>query len=80
MINQLTICNILNSQNDLGTPEIRAAVASMIEKKKDYVLVFLKYNTEELYGLPDGCCVQARQIPVHCCLPSYTGVKKYRNI
>ena len=31
LFNQLTLHNILNRRNDLGTPELRAAVASMSE-------------------------------------------------
>ena len=59
LFNQLTLCNILNGRNDLGTPELRAAVASMSEEQNDNVLVFLECNTEELAGLPNGCGVQA---------------------
>ena len=54
LFNQLALCNILNSRNNLGTPKLRAAVASMTEKQKNDALVFLKCNTEELAGLPDG--------------------------
>ena len=59
LFNQLTLCYILNGRNDLGTPELRAAVASMSEEQKDDVLVFLECNTEELAGLPNGCGIQA---------------------
>ena len=59
LFNQLTLCNILNGRNDLGTPELRAAVASMSEEQKDDALVFLDCNTEELAGLPDGWGMQA---------------------
>ena len=59
LFNQLTLCNILNGKNDLGTPELRAAVASMSEEQKDNVLVFLECNTEELAGLPNGRGIQA---------------------
>ena len=54
LFNQLTLRNILNGRNDLGTPELRAAVAAMSDEQRDNALVFLKYNTEELAGLPDG--------------------------
>ena len=27
LFNQLTLCNILNGRNDLGTPELRAAIS-----------------------------------------------------
>ena len=40
-------------------PELRAAVASMTEGKKDDALVFLECNTEELAGLPNGQGMQA---------------------
>ena len=59
LFNQLTLCNILNRRNDLGTPELRAAVVSMSEEQKDNVLVILECNTEELAGLPNSCGVQA---------------------
>ena len=49
----------INGRNNLGTPELRAAVASMSEKQKDDALVFLKCNTEELAGLPNGQGMQA---------------------
>ena len=54
LFNQYTLRNILNGRNDLRTPELRAAVASMNEEQKDNALIFLKCNTEELAGLPDG--------------------------
>ena len=65
LFNQYTLCNILNGRNDLGTPELRAAVASMNEEQKDNALIFLKCNTEELAGLPDG---QGMQVVVNVCI------------
>ena len=59
LFNQLTLRSILNGRNNLGTPELRAAVASMSEEQKDDALVFLKCNTKELAGLPDGQGMQA---------------------
>ena len=59
LFNQLTLRNILNGRNDLGTPEIRAAVATMSDEQRDNAQVFLECNTEELAGLPDGCGIQA---------------------
>ena len=59
LLNQLTLRNILNGRNDLGTPEIRAAVAAMSDEQRDNALVFLECNTEELAGLPDGRGIQA---------------------
>ena len=54
LFNQLMLRNILNGRNNLRNPELRAAIASMKEEQKDDALVFLKCNTEELAGLPDG--------------------------
>ena len=59
LFNQLFLRNILNGRNDLGTPEIRAAVAAMTDEQRDNALVFLECNTEELAGLPDGQSIQA---------------------
>ena len=59
LFNQLTLCNILSGRNDLGTPELRAAVASMSEEQKDDALIFLECITEELAGLPNGRGIQA---------------------
>ena len=59
LFNQLTLRNMLNSRNNLGTPELRAAVAAMTDEQRDNALVFLECNTEELAGLPDGCGIQA---------------------
>ena len=59
LFNQLTLRNILNGRNDLGTPEIRAAVAAMSDEQRDNALVFLECNTEELAGLPDEHGIQA---------------------
>ena len=59
LFNQLTLRNILNGRSDLGTPELRAAVAAMTDEQRDNALVFLECSTEELVGLPDGCGIQA---------------------
>ena len=59
LFNHLTLRNILNGRNNLGTPELRAAVAPMSEEQKDDALIFLKCNTEDLAGLPDGQGMQA---------------------
>ena len=64
LFNQLTLCNILNGRNDLGTPELQAAAASMSEEQKNNKLVFLECNTEELAGLPNGHGIQA---VANCC-------------
>lgn len=54
LFNLLTLRNILNGRNNLGTTELRAAVAVMSDEQRDNTLVFLECNTEELVGLPDG--------------------------
>ena len=59
LFNRLTLRNILNGRNDLGTLEIRASVAAMSDEQRDNALVYLKCNTEELAGLPDGRGIQA---------------------
>ena len=47
LFNQLELRNILSGRNNLATPKLRAAVASMSEKQKDDALVFFKFNTED---------------------------------
>ena len=59
LFNQLTLRNILNGRNNLGTPELRATVAAMTDEQRDDALVFLECNTERLAGLPDGRGIQA---------------------
>ena len=54
LFNQLTLRNILNRREDLGTPKLRAAVASLTSEKRDNTICFLECSTEELAGLPDG--------------------------
>ena len=58
LFNQFTWINILNGRDDLGTPELKAAVALILDKQRDDALVFLKCYTEELSDLPDGCRIQ----------------------
>ena len=41
IVNQLTLRSILNGQDDLGTPEVRMAVAALAEKQKADTLLFL---------------------------------------
>ena len=57
--NQLTLHNILNGQDDLGTPKLRAAMASLTREQRDNAIFFLECSTEELAGLPDGQGIQA---------------------
>ena len=58
LFNQLTLRNILNGRNNLGTSELRAAMATMLDEQRDNALVFLECNAEELAGLSDGCGIQ----------------------
>ena len=59
MFNQLTLCNILNRREDLGTAELSAAVAALTNEQRDDAVCFLMNDTEELAGLPDGQGIQA---------------------
>ena len=59
LFNQLTLHNILNGMNNLGTPELRVSMAAMTDEQRDDALVFLECNTEELVGLPNGRGIQA---------------------
>ena len=66
LFNQYTLRNILNGRNDLGTPELRAAVASINEEQRDDALVFLECNMEELAGLPDSQIYKLLRMYKHC--------------
>ena len=59
LFNQLTLRNILNGRNNLGTPELKAAVAAITDEQRDDALVFLECITEELAGLTDKYGIQA---------------------
>ena len=59
LFSQLTLRNILNGRNNLGTPELRAAVSAMTDEQRDDALLFLECNTEELVELNEGCGIQA---------------------
>ena len=53
-IKKLTLCNILNGREDLGSPKLRAAVAALTSEQSEDTSCFLKCSTEELAGLPDS--------------------------
>ena len=55
LFNQLSLRNILNGRNDLGTIDLRATVDALTDEQRDNTLVFLECNTEEPAGLPVGC-------------------------
>ena len=59
LFNQLTLQNILNRHEDLGTAELRAAVAALTNEQRDDTVCFLMHETEELAGLPNGQGIQA---------------------
>ena len=54
LFNQLNLRNILNRQDDLGTPEMHMAVAALAEEQKANTLLFLNNNIEALAALPSG--------------------------
>ena len=54
LFNQLTLRNILNGRDDLGTPEVRMAVAALAEEQKADALLFLNNNIEALAALLSG--------------------------
>ena len=54
LFNQLTLRNILNGQDDLGTPEVRMVVAALGEVHKEDALLFLDNNIEVLSSLLSG--------------------------
>ena len=54
LFNQLTLRNILNRQDDLGTPEVRMPVAALAEEQKADALLFLNNNIEALAALLSG--------------------------
>ena len=56
---QLTLRNNLKRQEDLGTPKLRAAVASLASEKRDNTICFLECSTKELAGLTEGQSLQA---------------------
>ena len=54
LFNQVTLRNILESQDDLSTPKVSKAIAKFNEDQKAYNLLFLINNIEELAVLPAG--------------------------
>ena len=59
LFNQLNLRTILNGRNEFSTPELRAAMAAMLDEQRNNTLVFLKFNNEVLSGLPDERGIQA---------------------
>ena len=49
----------MNGQEDLGTPKLRADVASLTNEQRNNAIFFLEYSTKELAGLPDVQGIQA---------------------
>ena len=56
---QLALCKILKKRYELGTPELRAAMATMLDEKRDDAFVFLECNADELSVLLNGCGIQS---------------------
>ena len=54
LFNQLTLKNTINGRDDLGTPEVRMAVAAWTEEQKADALLFLNNNIEALAALLSG--------------------------
>ena len=54
LFNQLTLRNILNRRDDLGTPEMCMAVAALAEEQKADALLFLNYKIDTLAALLSG--------------------------
>ena len=54
LFNHLALRNILNRQDDLGTPEVCMAVAALAEEQKADALLFLNNYIEALAALPSG--------------------------
>ena len=52
------LCAILNGRKDLGTAELRAAVATLTNEKQNDAVCFLMHETDELAGFPDGWGIQ----------------------
>lgn len=59
LFNQLTLRNILNICEVLGTSELRVAVAALTNEQHADTVCFLMHDTERLAGLPDGQVKQA---------------------
>ena len=59
LFNQLTLFNISNRKEDLGSPKLRAAEASLTSEKRDNAICLLECSTEELAGLPDSLGIQS---------------------
>ena len=54
LFNQLTLRNIFNGRDDLETPEMRMAVAALVEERKADAILFLNNHIEALAALPSG--------------------------
>ena len=72
LFNQLTFCNILNYRNNLGTPELRAAMASMFYEQRDDTIVFLKCRQRSWMAFP----MVLEFKPLQMCLTYWTAFQK----
>ena len=53
LFNQLNLRNILNGCEDLGTAELKAAVAALTNEQQYDKICFCMHDNKELAGLPD---------------------------
>ena len=59
VFNQLTLHKIFFRKEYLGTPIMRAVIATLTSEQRDNTIFFLDCSIEELAGLNDGQCTQA---------------------
>ena len=62
LFNQLTLKNLLNEQDDLGTPDVSMEVAALAEEQKADTLLLLNNNIKVLAALPSGRCSLAIEL------------------
>lgn len=54
LVNQLTMYNILNKQENLGTPQLKARMSAITSEQMEYTACFLKFDTKGLACLPNS--------------------------
>ena len=53
LLNQISLRNILNRQEDLSNPKLRATVAALINEQRENTICFLMQITEKLAELKE---------------------------
>ena len=53
LFNQKILKNVIRGRQDIGNPEVIAAVATMTDQQKEDAILFLDSETEALADLPD---------------------------